>query len=246
MTSQDDDIRPTGYDGEIHQPFDVQAHHGQYAMWKLIGALAFLVILALIVFYAYQTGARDRGDPIVISPTKTALKIPPPKDIVEPQGNNAIYSAGSNNNPSETITAIEPENPITLPKAVTVIETTPPPVKAPTETQAPVKQVTATVPAPTTSKPQPPNSGGVTNVPGKYLVQVASLKSYEEAEATWNRLSKKHNFLRGQLYDIKRVDLGDKGIYYRLRIDGLSSREYAATVCNKLKANGQACFQTGR
>lgn len=240
MTSQDDDIRPTGYDGEIHQPFDVQAHHGQYAMWKLIGALAFLVILALIIFYAYQTGARDRGDPIVISPTKTALKVPPPNDSVEPQGNNAIYSAGSKTNPSETITTIEPETPITLPKAVTVIETTPPPVKAP------VKQVTAAVPAPTTSKPQPPKSSGVTNAPGKYLVQVASLKSYEEAEATWNRLSKTHSFLRGQLYDIKRVDLGDKGIYYRLRIDGLSSREYAATVCNKLKANGQACFQTGR
>ena len=25
MTGQDDDIRPVGYDDEVHQPFDVQA-----------------------------------------------------------------------------------------------------------------------------------------------------------------------------------------------------------------------------
>ena len=243
MTDQDDKILPSGYDGEIHQPFDVQAHRGQYAMWKLIGALAFLVTLALIVFFVYQPGARDRGDPVVISPTKTALKIPPPEESVDAQNNNAIYSANNNNNAAETITITEPEKPIELPKSATVIETTPPET-IPSETVPPVRQA-VTVPAPTTSKPQPRES---TNnaTSGQYLVQVASLRSYEEAEATWNRLTKTHSFLKGQLYDIKRVDLEDKGVYYRLRIDGLSSREYAATVCDKLKANGQACFQTRR
>ena len=243
MTGQDDDIRPVGYDDEVHQPFDVQAHNGQYAMWKLLGALAFLIVLALIVFVVYQPGARDRSDPVVISPTKTALKIPPPEETVEPQANNPIYGASSENGTSEPITAIEPETPIELPKTVKIVETDNTPTTTPAQSVKPTPR--PTVQAPATSKPLSPNNGN-TGSKTNYLVQVASLRSYEEAEATWNRLTGKFSFLKGQPYDIKRVDLADKGIYYRLRVDGLSSREYAAMVCNKLKANGQACFQTGR
>ena len=241
MTGQDDDIRPIGRDEEIHHPFDVQAQAGQYSMWKLLGALAFLIALALIVFFVYQPGARDRTDPVVISPSKTALKIPPPEEQVEPQNNNAIYGANSKSNASETIITSEPENPIELPKTVTIVDAGNNLGTTPTQTQAPQKPA---ISAPATSKPLPPNYQD--NVQGTYLVQVASLRSYEEAEAAWNLLTRKFTFLKGQLYDIKRVDLAEKGIYYRLRIDGLSSREYATTVCNKLKANGQACFRTSR
>ena len=241
MTGQDDDIRPVTRDEEIHHPFDVQAQTGQYSMWKLLGALAFLIVLALIVFFVYQPGARDRTDPVVISPSKTALKVPPPEEQIDPQNNNAIYGANSANNAPETITTREPEKPIELPKTVTIVDGGNNVATTPAQTQAPQKPV---VSAPASSKPLPPGSQG--NAQGTYLVQVASLRSYEEAEAAWNLLTRKFSFLKGQLYDIKRVDLAEKGVYYRLRIDGLSSREYAATVCNKLKASGQACFRTSR
>jgi len=94
MTGQDENLRPVGYDEPVHQPFDVQAQRGQYAMWKLLGAIAFLIILALLVFFVYQPGARDRDDPVIISPNKTALKVPPldsPKNTVN---DKAIYQAG--------------------------------------------------------------------------------------------------------------------------------------------------------
>ena len=90
MTGQDDNIRPVGYNEDVHQPFDVQAQRGDYAMWKLLGALAFLIILALIIFFVYQPGARDRDDPVVISPSKTALKIPPAKSEPAPVNDKAI------------------------------------------------------------------------------------------------------------------------------------------------------------
>lgn len=246
MTGQDEDIRPVGYDDEVHQPFDVQAQTGQYAMWKLIGALVFLVALALFVFMVYQPGSRDRTDPVVISPNQTALKTPPPGDSSETPKDPAIYSATDETavagNPLPETTS--PEAPITLPKTVDVVET--PATSAP-EVKAPVTAPPPPVnkpPAQTSSKPLPP--GTRTNVPGQYLVQIASLRSYEEAEAAWNKISAKHSFLRGSLYDIKRVDLAEKGVYYRLRVDGIAGQEQAKVICDKLKSNGQACFPTSR
>jgi len=252
MTEQDEGIRPVGYEDEVHQPFDVQAQTGQYAMWKLLGALGFLVVLALVVFMIYQPGSRDRNDPVVISPNQTALKAPPPNTVVETPKDPAVYSAGDANADSGTpSTTTAPEAPITLPEKVDVVETpstqTPaaqPRPQAPAVTPPKAAQTQPVKRPQATSKPLPP--GTQTNVPGQYLVQIASLRSYEEAEAAWNKISAKHSFLRGSLYDIKRADLGEKGIYYRLRVDGISSRDQAKVICDKLKSNGQACFPTGR
>jgi len=242
MTGQDENLRPVGYDEPVHQPFDVQAQRGQYAMWKLLGAIAFLIILALLVFFVYQPGARDREDPVIISPNKTALKVPPldsPKNTVN---DKAIYQAGKSGSTPTVTATIDPEAPIQRPKTVDIIETpkqtqpitTPPVQQAPKPVQVqPVKPQVQT---------QTPQYG--TN--GTHLVQVASLRSYEEAEAAWNKITRTFTFLRGQPYDIKRVDLNEKGVYYRLRIDGLSNSNAAAAVCQKLKAGGQACFKTSR
>lgn len=250
MTGQDEGIRPVGYEDEVHQPFDVQAQTGQYAMWKLIGALAFLVGLALLVFIIYQPGSRDRNDPVIISPNQTALKTPAPLESGDTPKDPAIYSAGETNAAGGApATTTQPEAPITVPKTVEIVETptrTQPSTSGSSQasTPAPVKSNPPIRPQPSTSKPLPP--GTQTNVPGKYLVQIASLRSYEEAEATWNKISAKHSFLRSSLYDIKRVDLAEKGVYYRLRIDGISGRDQAKVICDKLKSNGQACFPTSR
>ena len=240
MAADNETLRPTGFDDEVHQPFDVQAQKGQYAQWKLLGALAFLILLALIVFFVYQPGSRDRDDPIVIAPNKTALKIPPAETPLDPIKDKTIYGAANGTIDSPTVT-ISPETPIQIPNSVNVIganpSTPPPPVSSP---QTPV----AAPPAPQPVAPSPPKPQYGTN--GNNLVQVASLRSYEEAEATWNRITKKFTFLRGQPYDIKRVDLNEKGVYYRLRIDGLSNTSTADAVCQRLQAGGQACFKTGR
>ena len=243
MADQNENIRPVGYDDEVNQPFDVQAHQGQYAMWKLLGAFAFLIVLALIIFFVYQPGSRDRHDPIVISPNKTALKIPPAETLTDPVKDKAIYGAGQNEPETAPIVPTTPEAPIKLPETVEIIEKLPK-ISTPQLTQ-PSKPAAAPI---TQTKPSPPSqtTGQSYEASGKHLVQVASLRSYEEAEATWNRITAKFTFLKGQPYDIKRVDLNEKGVYYRLRIDGLSSAASADAVCGKLQANGQACFKTSR
>ena len=248
MTPDNETIQPIGFDDEVHQPFDVQAHSGQYAMWKLMAALAFLVALALLIFFVYQPGSRDRGDPVVISPNRTALKVPPADNTLDPIKDRAIYGAGGSNAGTAPTTTIRPEAPIRLPNTVDVIETTPPArIITPPQPQSQPQPVAPTPPpvqrpVVQPSVPTTPQYGTT----GNYLVQVASLRSYEEAEATWNRITKKFTFLRGQPYDIKRVDLNEKGVYYRLRVDGLSSSSAAGDVCQRLQASGQACFKTGR
>jgi hypothetical protein len=55
-------------------------------------------------------------------------------------------------------------------------------------------------------------------------------------------LQGKHASLLGGLSaDIQRADLGDKGIYYRLRA-GYMGKTDAAELCAKLKAQGQGCL----
>ena len=41
---------------------------------------------------------------------------------------------------------------------------------------------------------------------------------------------------------IKKVDLGDKGVWYRLRLAGFSDKSAAQAFCEKLKADGGTCF----
>jgi cell division septation protein DedD len=48
--------------------------------------------------------------------------------------------------------------------------------------------------------------------------------------------------LQGREAIVQKTDLGAKGIVYRLRIHALPSKAEAASLCQKLKAAGLACF----
>ena len=66
----------------------------------------------------------------------------------------------------------------------------------------------------------------------------------EEASIIIIKLKYK-NLMKSELYhDIKTVDLGSKGIYYRLRVSGFKSKKTADSFCDKLKELNQPCFVT--
>ena len=63
-----------------------------------------------------------------------------------------------------------------------------------------------------------------------------------EAETAWTSYKAKHASVVGGLSpDVKQVDLGDKGTWYRLRIVA-GSKADAALLCDKLKADGGDCL----
>lgn len=77
---------------------------------------------------------------------------------------------------------------------------------------------------------------------GNYVVQVASHKTQEEAQAAWQALRQQYGSIFGSRNaDIRRVDLGDRGTFYRAMV-GPMNREQANALCQNLKTQGAGCI----
>ena len=142
--------------------------------------------------------------------------------------------------PEPTMRAAKP--PVTVPppatKPVTVVAK-----PAPTQTAVAtpvVKPPPAVVKPPVdtpVATPPPATAGGA-------LLQIGSYKSEADANSAWAAYKAKHGTLVSALSpDIKQVDLGAKGTWYRLRVVAGSKSE-GASLCDKLKAEGGACIPT--
>lgn len=78
---------------------------------------------------------------------------------------------------------------------------------------------------------------------GAYVVQVASFKGADLATGGWEALVRKNRDLLANLRpDIQLADLGERGIYYRLRIGPFATKADAQSLCNALKARRQDCL----
>ena len=102
---------------------------------------------------------------------------------------------------------------------------------------APVQQqpqVLAPAPAPAPVQQQAPVSDG------RYLIQLASFRSQQEAQAEFDKLKQRHPSLIGEYASlIQQADLGTRGVYYRLRIGPIDSKQGASKLCNSLIAAGE-------
>lgn len=100
---------------------------------------------------------------------------------------------------------------------------------------APAPQQVATAPATTPAVTQPAPTGD-------FVVQLASLRSPEQAQETFNNLQARFgSILTGFTPNIQRADLGDRGIYHRLRV-GPMDRDAANSLCQRYQAAGGDCF----
>lgn len=82
---------------------------------------------------------------------------------------------------------------------------------------------------------------------GPYLAQIAAFRSEEDALDAWSDFAGRNpDLAAGRRADIQRADLGERGIYHRLRIDGFDSREAANEYCQTLQTRGQACLVARR
>jgi hypothetical protein len=80
-----------------------------------------------------------------------------------------------------------------------------------------------------------PASGGV-------LVQMSAQKSEEAAKSTYHDLQVKYPTILGSLdANIQRADLGEKGVYFRVRVGPFASAD-AQRICGDLKAAGGSCI----
>ncbi|KZK83214.1 Sporulation related domain protein [Pseudovibrio sp. Ad13] len=88
-----------------------------------------------------------------------------------------------------------------------------------------------------------PTEGVVGEIPGgTYIVQVASVRTVEDARGQIRRYNSRYPNLMALVTPvITRADLGDKGIYYRIQVpfDGPTS---ANTFCGEFKSAGGDCY----
>ena len=98
-------------------------------------------------------------------------------------------------------------------------------------------------PAPPAPKPVVEPAAPAAAMGGSYQVQIAALKSQADAEDYWTRASgNRPELLDGVAHSIVRADLGEKGIYYRVRVGAYNDKSSAQTMCNNLKESGLSCF----
>jgi len=77
---------------------------------------------------------------------------------------------------------------------------------------------------------------------GNYVVQVASHKTPEEAQTAWSALRQQYAEIFGSRNaDIRKVDLGDRGTFYRAMV-GPMNRDQANALCQNLKTQGAGCI----
>src|SRR3954451_11950627 len=78
---------------------------------------------------------------------------------------------------------------------------------------------------------------------GAYVVQVSAQKTEDEARASYQTLQQKYPSVLGRRdANIRRADLGDKGVYYRAQIGLFATADQANTFCGDLKAAGGQCI----
>ncbi len=170
--------------------------------------------------------------------------------------------------PVVTAPVVAPKTAMTAAAPKIAAATPAPPVAKPAA--APVKQATvvakAALPAPAPAKPASvpvgpasaaPRSLALNNQPaatpapvaapvaasGTSVLQIGAYKSQAEADSAWAAYKGKHAaLLSSASSNVQQADLGDKGTWYRLRIVGFPSKDVAAAMCERLKADGGSCF----
>ena len=171
-------------------------------------------------------------------------------DAVPTQPEKLLPAATNPKLPANGIPTLAPAKPS---------ETDPANAKTPTPLQPAPAAPAASTPAPTPAPPPPVQSTDVkpgtteagpsiaslidnlSGPTGGWRVQVASVKSEELAKSTWARLQSAHGDMMANLrMQAVRVDLGDKGVFYRVQAGPLDEKQ-AHNVCNTLKSRKADC-----
>ena len=228
----------------------------------IVIALVVLAAFAGVVWLAYNQGvARGRASAAVViaapeGPVRTApadaggeatpytgLKVygqpvPPDQEVQS----SALAQAAPRSTVPDALAA----------KAVVAPTTEAPPVRLNPETSAAV----AALPAkPATPPPARKAAAAVAAVEptlpattraaaaGVAVVQIGAYETQEIADGAWASFKARHAGVVGTLAeDVQKVDLGSKGIWYRLRMGPFADKTAAAAACDKLKAEGATCF----
>jgi len=183
--------------------------------------------------------AKPATPPAPTPPLVAAAAPEPPAKPAEPEPDPlaAAVLAAAGGRTSATGPIATTTAPVSAPEAAKAAELAPQtadsapetPTSTP-ETAPPAVQTAAVIAAPAAQT-------------GAFQVQLVSVLSEEAANAEWKRISGKNKDLLGTLSPaVTKADLGEKGIYYRLRAGPLADKAAADTLCTALAAQNVGCI----
>jgi hypothetical protein len=228
--------------------------------------LLFIAVMGLAggSWWAYRTDTPrlpPSAVPVIHSDTAPVKEAPQdPGGMIVPGQDSALLNRDSKGNPK--VEQLLPDAEPALPRPVAPIKPTPqietntaltkptpqvqtamtPPPPAPSVAVAPPEAAPAT-PAPTiasapvASAPSQPVSGA------GYRLQLGAVRTEDAAKQEWLRLQRAQSDLLGKLsLTATRVDLGDKGIFYRIQAGPIADGAEAAQSCATLKSRNVGCI----
>ncbi|KAF0117744.1 MAG: hypothetical protein FD149_1024 [Rhodospirillaceae bacterium] len=111
----------------------------------------------------------------------------------------------------------------------------------PVKTFAPATPVSAGVSPATKTTPSAPSAKPAAT--GGARLQLGSFKSIPDAEKAWSQLIARHgDLLRNILHTITEVDLGAKGVWYRIYAGPYGDGQAALSTCETLKQRNVGCL----
>ncbi|HEY4166765.1 MAG TPA: SPOR domain-containing protein [Reyranella sp.] len=173
-------------------------------------------------------------------PVQPEKLLPGPTTPKLPPGGMPLPTAPKEPDASKAPTPIQSANgaaPATTPTPAATTPTPTPPPNAPTVTQAP----STTPPASEGGTSIASLIEGISGPTGGWRVQLASAKSEEVAKSTWAKLQAAHGDVLANLrMQPTKVDLGDKGTWYRVQAGPLDEKQ-AHSICGTLKSRRTDC-----
>gem|GEM_PF-5318383 len=205
--------------------------------------LAAFVVVGLLSFYQYEINqASLRAEPSLVAASavpETANSEnfenapgnnPTPRPLHNAPVSNQVLDAASHSEaaPVEIADLVENAGPMPPSPANDIAAQS-------SSDNAPAK------PAFVTERTMPP--APIDALAGNHVVQVGAFESNEIAQDRWATIEAAlGEILTGKSHDIECADLGEIGVFYRLRIGPFFSSDEAREYCNRLSARSQDCL----
>jgi len=201
-----------------------------------------LAIFGGLIWYSYLKGTNDGPVPVVRADNSVIKEKPEnPGGLEVPDQDKNVFNRvesgkaehDGNLGASAELPAERPETVLseTVAKNITTAPTVPNQIGSPTARPEDVAKAVAAI-APSVKG----NNGG-------FLVQLGAFSKEESAQKLWATLKNENAaLLMGVSPDVMMIDLGKKGVLYRLRGKMTSTKGHAEDICTALKAKKQACI----
>ncbi|UYN93921.1 MAG: SPOR domain-containing protein [Enhydrobacter sp.] len=230
-------------------------------------SVAAIASFGSVVWWAHNQDVKAGGqglEPLVVQAPTTPARVKPENagGLVPPNQDKEVFnriSPGTVPTQPEKLlpSPVKPSLPPTglpvpsVPKAPdTEVAKVPAPLQptvitpTPGNTPAATAQPAVAAPAPTGAGSGPSIASLIDNISGPtggWRVQIASVKTEDIAKSTWAKLQNAHGDVLASLrMQPVRVDLGDRGVWYRVQAGPLDEKQ-AQGVCGTLKGRKADC-----